>query len=51
MLTPTRIHIQNHFAIKQVKEFIHIPDSPIIRRYQEDIRSILQRVYIMSEND
>ncbi len=49
-LTPTRIQKRNYFAINQVKGLMHIPDSPKIRSYQEDIRSMLQRVYIMNED-
>jgi hypothetical protein len=49
-LTPTRIQKRNYFAINQVKGLMHIPDSPKFRSYQEDIRSMLQRVYIMNED-
>jgi hypothetical protein len=49
-LTPTRIQKRNYFAINQVKGLMHIPEVPKIRSYQENIRSMLQRVYIMNEN-
>ncbi len=49
-LTPTRIQKRNYFTINQVKGLMHIPEVPKIRSYQEDIRSMLQRVYIINEN-
>jgi hypothetical protein len=49
-LTPTRIQKRNYFAINQVKGLMYIPEVPKIRSYQEDIRSMLQRVYIMNED-
>lgn len=43
-LRPTRIQKRNYFAIKQAKGLMYFTDSPNTRSYQEDVRSILQRV-------
>jgi hypothetical protein len=48
-LTPVRISKRNHFSISQVKDLLHIAESPKIRSYQEDIRVMLQKVAQMDE--
>lgn len=48
-LKPVRINKRNHFAVAEVNGLVHVPESPIIRSYQEDIRSMLQRVAKMDE--
>ncbi len=48
-LTPVRINKRNHFAVSEVKGLLYVPESPKIRSYQEDIRSMLQQVVKMDE--
>ncbi len=48
-LKPVRINKRNHFAVSEVKGLLYVPESPKIRSYQEDIRSMLQRVAKMDE--
>ena len=48
-LTPVRINKRNHFAVSEVKGLLYVPESPKIRSYQEDIRSMLQQVAKMDE--
>lgn len=48
-LTPVRINKRNHFTVSQVQGLLHVAESPKIRSYQEDIRSMLQRVAKMDE--
>lgn len=48
-LTPVRISKRNHFAIVEVQGLLHVAESPKIRSYQEDIRSMLQQVAKMDE--
>jgi predicted DNA-binding transcriptional regulator AlpA len=48
-LKPVRINKRNHFAVAEVKGLMYVPDSPKIRSYQEEIRSMLQRVSEMNE--
>jgi hypothetical protein len=48
-LTPVRINKRNHFAVTEVNGLVHVPESPKIRSYQEDIRSMLQQVAKMDE--
>lgn len=48
-LTPVRISKRNHFAITQVQGLLHVVESPKIRSYQDDIRSMLQQVAKMDE--
>lgn len=48
-LTPVRISKRNHFAVSEVKGLLYVPESPKIRSYQEDIRSMLQQVAKMDE--
>jgi len=48
-LTPARISKRNHFAISQVQGLLHVPESPNIKSYKEDIRFMLQKVAQMDE--
>ena len=48
-LKPVRINKRNHFAVTEVNGLVHVPESPKIRSYQEDIRSMLQQVAKMDE--
>lgn len=48
-LKPVRINKRNHFAVSEVKGLLYVPESPKIRSYQEDIRSMLQQVAKMDE--
>ena len=48
-LTPVRINKRNHFAVTEVNGLVHVPESPKIKSYQEDIRSMLQQVAKMDE--
>ena len=48
-LKPVRINKRNHFAVSEVKGLLYVPESPKIRSYQEDIRSMLQQVVKMDE--
>ncbi|OYU96256.1 MAG: hypothetical protein CFE21_07560 [Bacteroidetes bacterium B1(2017)] len=48
-LTPVRINKRNHFAVSEVKGLLYVTESPKIRSYQEDIRSMLQQVAKMDE--
>ena len=48
-LTPVRINKRNHFAVTEVNGLVHVPESPKINSYQEDIRSMLQQVAKMDE--
>lgn len=48
-LTPVRINKRNHFAVTEVNGLVHVPESPKIRSYQEDIRFMLQKVAQMDE--
>ena len=48
-LKPVRINKRNHFVVSKVKGLLYAPESPKIRSYQEDIRSMLQQVAKMDE--
>ena len=48
-LTPTRINKRNYFAINQVKGLMHIPESPKIRSFQEDIQRMIQAMASLEE--
>lgn len=48
-LKPVRINKRNHFAVTEVNGLVHVPESPKIKSYQEDIRSMLQQVAKMDE--
>lgn len=48
-LKPVRINKRNHFAVTEVNGLVHVPESPKIRSYHEDIRSMLQQVAKMDE--
>lgn len=48
-LTPTRINKRNYFAINQVKGLMHIPESPKIRSFQEDIQRLIQAMASLEE--
>ena len=48
-LTPTRIKKRNYFAINQVKGLMHIPESPKIRSFQEDIQRLIQAMASLEE--
>jgi hypothetical protein len=48
-LTPSRINKRNYFAINQVKGLMHIPESPKIRSFQEDIQRMIQAMAGLEE--
>ena len=50
-LKPVRINKRNHFAVTEVNGLVYVPESPKIKSYQEDLRSMLQKVAKMDEID
>ena len=48
-LKPVRINKRNHFVVSKLKDLLYAPESPKIRSYQEDIRSMLQQIAKMDE--
>ncbi len=48
-LKPVRINKRNHFAVTEVKGLVHVPETPKIRSYQDDIQTMLKQVARMNE--
>lgn len=48
-LKPVRINKRNHFAVTEVKGLMHVPETPKIRSYQDDIQTMLKQVARMNE--
>ena len=38
-----RINKRNHFAVTEVKGMIHVPETPKIKNYHDDIQTMLNK--------
>lgn len=50
-LKPVRINKRNHFAVSEVKGLVHVPETPKIRSYQEDIQRMIQAMASLKEEE
>lgn len=48
-LKPVRINKRNHFVVTEVKGLVHVPETPKIRSYHDDIQTMLNQVARMNE--
>lgn len=44
-----RINKRYHFPVTEVKGMIHVPETPKIKNYHDDIQTMLQQVARMNE--
>lgn len=50
-LKPVRINKRNHFAVTEVKGLVHIPETPKIRSFQEDIQRMIQAMASLEDKE
>ncbi len=50
-LKPVRINKRNHFAVTEVKGLLHVPETPKIRSFQEDIQRMIQAMANLEDKE